>query len=74
MMRATGQSVSLGIEAALIGVYLFGSHVSGGGKFTPAQFLDATHIYFIVGAVLAAISVYFAFRGREPPGQSRELV
>jgi MFS family permease len=74
MMRATGQSVSLGIGVALIGVYLFGSHVSGGGPYTPAQFLDAIHIYFIVGAVLAAISVYFAFRGREPPGQSRELV
>ncbi len=71
MMRATGQSVSLAIGSALIGILLFGK--SGNGTFTPGQYLAAIHLYFIVGAALAAVAVFFAFRGREAAGTTREL-
>jgi MFS family permease len=72
MMRSTGQSVSLAIGSALIGLYLFGKHLSG--AFRPDQFMAAIDLYFVVGAALAAVAIFFAFRGREareptrPPG------
>jgi MFS family permease len=64
MMRSTGQSVSLAIGSALIGLYLFGKSFSG--TFTPGQYISAISLDFLVGAVLAAVAVFFAFRGREP--------
>ncbi|MDG7005950.1 MAG: MFS transporter [Nitrososphaerota archaeon] len=63
MMRSTGQSVSLAIGSALIGLYLFGKHLSG--AFRPDQFMAAIDLYFVVGAALAAVAIFFAFRGRE---------
>ena len=73
MMRHTGQSVSLAIGSILIGLYLFGQHLStNGGTFTPGQYLAAISLSFILGAVLAAIAAFFAFRGREPSEAPRE--
>lgn len=67
MMRSTGQSVSLAIGSILIGLYLFGASISTkGGTFTPAKYIAATSLFFLVGAGLAAVAVLFAFRGREP--------
>jgi len=73
MMRSTGQSVSLAIGSVLIGIYLFGASISNGGTFTPAQFIAATNLFFLVGAGLAAVAVLFAFRGRERAGAAREI-
>ena len=73
MMRHTGQSVSLAIGTILIALYLFGSTPLNGGTILPVQYVAAMDLNFIVGAILAAIAVYFAFRGREPSGQAREI-
>ncbi|HEV2390420.1 MAG TPA: MFS transporter [Nitrososphaerales archaeon] len=72
MMRATGQSVSLAIASILVGLVLFGG--KGNGTFTPAKYTAAVHLFFLTGAILAAIAVFFAYKGREPTGASRELV
>jgi MFS family permease len=69
MMRSTGQSVSLAIGSILIGLYLFGEHLNG--AFTPGQYISAISLYFLVGAGLAAVAVFFAFRGREPTEPAR---
>jgi MFS family permease len=75
MMRSTGQSVSLAIGSILLGLLLFGKNLSTtGGTFTPEKYISAIHLYFLFGAGLAAIAVFFAYRGREPTGASRELV
>ena len=75
MMRSTGQSVSLAIASILLGLLLFGKNLAKtGGTFTPAAYISAIHLYFLFGAGLAAIAVFFAYRGREPTGSSRELV
>lgn len=65
MMRSTGQSISLAIGSILIGLYLFGLDKTG-GTITPGKYIGATDLFFLVGAGLAAIAVYFAWRGREP--------
>jgi MFS family permease len=70
MMRHTGQSVSLAIGSILIGLYLFG--VEFHGTFTPAQYIAAINLNFIVGAVFAGIAAFFAYRGRESRGATRE--
>jgi len=72
MMRSTGQSVSLAIGSILLGLLLFGQGT--GGSFKPGTYIAAIHLYFIFGAALAAVAVFFAYRGREPMGASRELV
>jgi MFS family permease len=72
MMRSTGQSVSLAIASILLGLLLFGE--KGSGTITPAKYISAIHLYFLFGAALAAIGVFFAYRGREPTGASHELV
>jgi MFS family permease len=72
MMRSTGQSVSLAIGSILLGLLLFGR--TGSGTFTPEKYISAIHLYFLFGAALAAIGVFFAYRGREPTGASHELV
>ncbi|MDA4115435.1 MAG: MFS transporter [Thaumarchaeota archaeon] len=75
MMRSTGQSVSLAIGSILLGLLLFGKNLAkNGGTFTPEKYVAAIHLYFLFGAALAALAVYFAYRGREPTGPSRELV
>ena len=71
MMRHTGQSVSLAIGTILIALYLFGTTPFNGGTILPAQYIAAINLNFIVGAILAAVAAYFAFRGREPGGQAR---
>ena len=74
MMRSTGQSVSLAIGSILLGLLLFGQNVAQtGGTFTPAKYIAAIHLYFLFGAGLAAVAVFFAYRGREPTEASREL-
>jgi MFS family permease len=73
MMRHTGQSVSLAIGTILIGLYLFGASPAGGGTFTPAQYIAAINLNFILGAILASIGAFLAFRGREPSGATREV-
>jgi hypothetical protein len=73
MMRHTGQSVSLAIGTILIALFLFGSTPYQGGTIHPAQYIEAISLNFIVGAALAAVAAYFAFRGREPTGQVREI-
>ena len=72
MMRHTGQSVSLAIGSILIGLYLFGG-VGSSGTFVPSQYIAAMNLTFVLGAVLAGIAAYFAFRGREPAGATHEL-
>jgi hypothetical protein len=75
MMRSTGQSVSLAIGSILLGLLLFGQNVARtGGTFTPDKYIAAIHLYFLFGAGLAAVAVFFAYRGREPTGAPRELV
>jgi len=75
MMRSTGQSVSLAIGSILLGLLLFGKNLAKtGGTFTPEKYVSAIHLYFLFGAGLAAVAVFFAYRGREPTGASRELV
>jgi len=71
MMRHTGQSVSLALGTALIGVLLFGNP-SLGGEISPAKYISAIDLSFLVGAVLAAVATFFAFRGREPVVQAAE--
>jgi MFS family permease len=67
MMRSTGQSISLAIGTILIGIYLFNVSTAG-GTFTPAKYIAAINLDFLLGAGLAAVAVFFAFRGREPAG------
>jgi MFS family permease len=71
MMRHTGQSVSLAIGSILIGYYLFG--LAGNGVFTPDSYIRAISLNFIVGAILAGIAAFFAYRGRESGGATREV-
>ena len=67
MMRSTGQSVSLALGSIIISLYLFGSSIANrGGTFTPSEYIHALSIIFTVGAILAFVAAYFAFRGREP--------
>jgi len=73
MMRHTGQSVSLAIGTILIALFLFGSTPYQGGTIHPAQYITAISLNFIVGAALAAVAAYFAFRGREPTVRVREI-
>jgi MFS family permease len=74
MMRHTGQSVSLAIGSIFIGLYLFGAKLSAnGGTFTPAQYIAAISLSFILGAILAAVAAFFAFRGREPAGATHQI-
>ncbi len=70
MMRSTGQSVSLAIGSILIGLYIFGQSLAG--TVTPAQYIAAIDLDFLVGAGLAAIATFFAFRGREPAEVPRQ--
>jgi MFS family permease len=72
MMRATGQSISLAIGSILIGLYLFGLDKTG-GTITPGKYIGATDLFFLVGAGLAAVSVFFAWRGREPTEPLRKV-
>jgi MFS family permease len=72
MMRSTGQSISLAIGSILIGLYLFGASTTQGGTITPAKYIAATNLFFLVGAGLAAIAVYFAWKGREPTESPRQ--
>jgi len=71
MMRSTGQSVSLALGSILISLYLFGG--TGNGVFTPAKFIAASNLFFLAGAGLAAVAVFFAWRGRESTGIPREI-
>jgi len=64
MMRHAGQSVSLAVGTAFIGIILFGVH--GSGTFTPSQYISAIDLNFVFGALLAGIALVFAFKGREP--------
>jgi MFS family permease len=74
MMRSTGQSVSLAIGSILIGLFLFGKDLAKtGGTFTPGKYIAASDLFFLVGAGLAAVAVYFAYRGREPAEARREI-
>jgi MFS family permease len=71
MMRSTGQSVSLAIGSILISLYLFGG--TGNGVFTPAKFISAANLFFLVGAGLAAVAVVFAYLGRDTAEARREI-
>jgi MFS family permease len=71
MMRHTGQSISLAIGSILISLFLFGS--AGNGVFTPDSYIHAISLNFIVGAVFAGIAAFFAYKGREPAGATREV-
>jgi MFS family permease len=74
MMRHAGQSVSLAIGSIFVGLYLFGAKLSSnGGTFTPGQYIAAVSLSFILGAILAAIAAFFAYRGREPVGARHEI-
>jgi len=75
MMRHTGQSLSLAIGSIFIGLVLFGQNVNAnGGTFRPEQYIAAIDLNFLLGAILAALAAYFAFRGRQPAGSVREVV
>jgi len=65
MMRHTGQSLSLALSTVLIGYYIFSGSPALGGHFTPASYISAMDLNFVIGAVLAIIGAYFAYRGRE---------
>jgi MFS family permease len=71
MMRHTGQSVSLALGSILIGLYLFGLGFSG--TFTPARYIEAVDLNFVVGAIFAGVAAYFAYRGREARTASSEI-
>jgi len=71
MMRSTGQSISLAIGTILIGVYLFGAALNG--SVSIPKYISAVDLFFVVGAVLAAVATYFAFRGRESAEARREM-
>ncbi len=73
MMRSTGQSVSLAIGSILIGLLSLRALATNGGTFTPAKYIAAINLFFLVGAGLAAVAVFFAFRGREPTEAPREI-
>lgn len=69
MMRSTGQSISLAIGTILVGLYLFGAKLNG--SVSISRYISAVDLFFIVGAMLAAVATYFAFRGREFAEASR---
>jgi MFS family permease len=75
MMRSTGQSVSLALGSIIISLYLFGFTLGvGGGTIIPGQYIHALSLTFTVGAILAGVAAYFAFRGREPSHAPSEVV
>jgi MFS family permease len=73
MMRHTGQALSLALGTALIGYYIFTGSPANGGTFTPSRYISAMDLNFVLGAVLAMIGAYFAYRGREAAGARREI-
>ncbi len=71
MMRSTGQSISLAIGTILIGIYLYGEKLTG--SVSIQKYISAVDLFFVVGALLAAVATYCAFRGRESAEASREM-
>ena len=64
MMRSTGQSVSLAIGSILIGLLsLREALATKAGPSRRRQYISAIHLYFLVGAGLAAVAVFFAYQG-----------
>lgn len=63
MMRHTGQSLSLALGTALIGIYIFGSGSLLGGTFTAQQYVGSLQIVFLVGAILMFLAVPIVWRG-----------
>ncbi len=63
MMRHTGQSLSLALGTALIGIYIFGSGSIIGQTFTPSQYIGALQLNFFAGAILMFLAVPIVFRG-----------
>jgi MFS family permease len=63
MIRHTGQSLSLALGTALIGIYIFGSGSLLGGSFTAAQYVGALQINFFAGAILMFLAVPIVWRG-----------
>lgn len=70
MMRHSGQSLSIAAGTFLIGYYVLGQCISAGCNFSPAQYVDALHLNFLLGAVLAIVGVLFAILGRETAHKS----
>ena len=74
MMRSTGQSVSLAIGTHLLGLLLFGKNLStAGGPSRPRNTYPRFTCTSSSEAGLAAIAVFFAYRGREPAGARASL-
>ncbi len=65
MMRFTGQSLSLAIGTLIVGYFALGSCVSQGCAFEPSQYAQALQITFGIGAVMAVVSLAFAYLGKE---------
>src|SRR5439155_4589743 len=65
MMRHTGQSLSLALSTALLGLYLFGQSPQLGGTFDPAKYISALQVNFIVGAGVASLGILASLRGRK---------
>lgn len=63
MMRHTGQSLSLALGTALIGIYIFGSGSIIGQTFTPSQYIGALQLNFLAGALLMFLAVPIVWRG-----------
>jgi MFS family permease len=65
MMRHTGQSLSLALSTALLGLYLFGQSPTLGGTFNPQQYVSALQINFVVGAALVLLGILVSLRRRK---------
>ncbi len=65
MMRHTGQSLSLVVSTALLGLYLFGQSPALGGTFNPARYIGALQVDFILGALLAFLGILVSLRNRK---------
>ena len=65
MMRHTGQSLSLAVSTALLGLYLFGQSPQLGGTFDPAKYIGALQVNFVLGAALASLGILVSLRNRK---------
>ncbi|TLY14490.1 MAG: MFS transporter [Thaumarchaeota archaeon] len=65
MMRHTGQSLSLALSTALLGLYLFGQSPQLGGTFDPAKYISALQVNFVVGAAVASLGILVSLRSRK---------
>src|SRR3989454_991715 len=65
MMLHTGQSLSLALSTALLGLYLFGQSPQLGGTFDPAKYISALQVNFVVGAAVASLGILVSLRSRK---------